>query len=458
MDSTEHHTETKADGVDALQLDLNALPNEPRVDKAVIRYLSAFGSYLKDKTDRLRVPGAAVMVRKGNEIVHLNCYGYANLETGEKITPATVFDLGSLSKQFTAIAVLSLVYYEKIDINDKISKFFGGFPRYADSITVEQLIHHKSALPDYIEIHVESREAEQDWYDVALKTSDEWYPQMSIRRAKEHTNKDVLQWIASQKLLPRKPNTEFEYSNSGYVVLAELVEQVTKMRFSECLRERVFGALRMDSTYVFDETCAFTKDAPQVLNHARCYNGVKGIGFVPVGYTPLNFICGDGNVHSTILDLAKWDFYLHQLDSVTMYGTTEESQRIAANIFCDLMWKTSQVESRKKVEYGAGWNLLHNKYEDEVVENGQLVTKKYESRAEYHRGEWLGWRSYIARGSRWLVPEEGKDIDPNTWETLGIIVLSNGNQFNPCRIARHISQMYWGELKKDNIMNRFECD
>jgi hypothetical protein len=107
------------------------------------------------------------------------------------------------------------------------------------------------------------------------------------------------------------------------------------------------------------------------------------------------------------------------------------------------------------VDYGWGWNLLNDKYEVKV--KGTEVTRKYESRAEYHRGVWLAWRSYIARGSRWVVPEPGKKIDPKTLESLGIIVLSNNHLFNTCRIAQDISRVYWGPLKKDNIMNNFNC-
>ena len=108
------------------------------------------------------------MVRKDDEIVHLNCYGYANLETGAKVRLDTIFDLGSLSKQFTAVAILDLVINNKLCLTDHLSKFFKGFPRYADAITIEDLIHHTSGLPDYVEIYVQSRRAEKDWYDKAM--------------------------------------------------------------------------------------------------------------------------------------------------------------------------------------------------------------------------------------------------------------------------------------------------
>ena len=115
-----------------------------------------------------------------------------------------------------------------------------------------------------------------------------------------------------------------------------------------------------------------------------------------------------------------------------------------------------------KKRYGWGWQLLSDQYEDEVEVNGKRVTRKHESLAEYHRGEWLAWRNYIARGARWVAPEPGKSIDPKTFESLGVIVLCNADfgdkHFTPCRLAQEISKVYLGKWKKDNIMNRFNCD
>jgi len=419
--------------INPLHIDLNAPPINPRIDKIV--------NDLINPNDRDRIPGVAVAVRKQNKIVHLNCYGYANLETGAKITLDTIFDLGSLSKQFTAVAILNLVINNKLSLTDHLSKFFKGFPRYADSITVEDLIHHTSGLPIYNDIYVASRRAAEDWYKVAMARSDDWYPKMLSRRRKEITNKDVLRWIATQKLLPRPPDTEYEYCNSGYVILAELVARVTEKRLGEYLKEALFDGLGMDATYVFDEASRFSPKAPEIVNHAKCYNRVSG-HFVPVGYTPLNFITGDGNIHSTIVDLAKWDRNLHALEF---------------NPVRDLLWTPVKVKSRKKQNYGAGWKLLRDKYEDEIEVKGRRVTRKYERRAEYHRGTWLGWRSFFVRGSRWLVPKGG-GIDPRTKESLGIIVLSNAvfghEQFTTCRIAQEISKVYW---KKNNIMNQLNC-
>jgi CubicO group peptidase (beta-lactamase class C family) len=412
-------------------------PNTSRIDKIVNNYLDKlYGPTLKDRD---HVPGLAVAVKKDDEVVHLNCYGYANLETGAKITLDTIFDLGSMSKQFTAFAVHYLVRSKKIDLNDPLSKFFKGFPHWAD-ITVEDLLHHTSGLPDYFKIYEKLWPAEKGFYKKALKQPDHWYPRMAKRRRKEITNKDVVRWIASEKLMA-DPDTEYDYSNSGYAVLAELVARVTKQRLAEYLKKIFFSKRRMNDTFVFDEDSRFSSDAREIVNHARCYNRVRG-RFVPVGYTPLNFINGDGNVHSTILDLLRWELTLEYHEFDALCYPTEEKESV---IMAELLWTPGRVKHGKLVDYGAGWHLLRWK------------TRKYERRAEYHRGVYLGWRSYYARAARWAVPEAGESVDPKTFESLGIIVLSNADfgekQFTTCRIAHEISKVIW---EKGNIMDEYE--
>ena len=437
---------------DVFQVDPTCWPQEPEIHNIVTDLIKL--------DDRKPSPGVAVAVRVNRQLVHLCCYGYADLEKGIRISPDTVFDLGSLSKQFTALAVLSLVLNKKIDLNDHLSKFFKRFPRYADSITIEDLLHHTSALPSYTDIYVASRRAAEDWYDRALAKPDHWYPNMELRRRKELTNKDVVQWIATQKLLPHPPDTEFEYSNSGYVLLAELVRKMTGQRLNDLLADTFFHDMEMNDTYVFDESSRFPPAARQLVNHAKCYNRVDG-HYVPVGYTPLNFITGDGNVHSTIKDLMRWELTLSLVELMELCFPEQAVKESEGINFRELLWTPVLIKKNKQVNYGAGWNLRREKYRETVASKRGPVTTIYETRAEYHRGVWLGWRNYFARASRWRVPKPGKNVDPKNLESMGIIVLSNADfgdkQFTPCRIAQEISRLYWGSRKKDNIMNSFNC-
>ena len=434
---------------DIVEPDKQNLPIDPRVNKIVAPYYHQLGGYLERSMRRI-LPGAAVMVRNNDEVVHVGCYGYANVEDEQKITPDTVFDLGSLSKQFTAFAALWL--FNENELQLPLSDFFAGFPRYADEITVRDLIHHLSGLPDYMALHGASRRVRPDWYEAALRKADGWYPQMEARRAREYTNKDVVRWIASQKLLPRKAGSEFEYSNSGYVLLAELIEMRTGARLADVLRKMIFDPLGMKDTYLFDEARCFPKDARELVNHARCYNRTREKGFVPVGYTRLNFIYGDGNVHSTITDLMKWELALHRLDYGTMCSDPNVEDDDLKRVR-DLMWSPIKT-GNKVVNYSAGWNLMFERRK--IREAGRKVARRFESSAEFHRGEWLAWRSYIARATRGVVRRDNT-IDPKTWASLGIIVLTNNKNFNACAVLQKISHVYWGPLKKDNIMNRFNC-
>ena len=452
MASRKVRKEKDQDLFDFFRVDTNSLVHEPEIDKLVTNLINP--------NDRDRTPGVAVAVRVNQQVVHVNCYGYADLETGIKITPDTIFDLGSLSKQFTALAVLSLALDKQLDLNDHLSKFFKRLPRYADSITVEDLLHHTSALPSYTDIYVASRRAAEDWYDRALAKADHWYPQMQIRRRRELTNKDVMQWIGTQKLLPRAPDTEYEYSNSGYVILAELVAKVTGKRFGEYLREVLFDDMEMKDTYVFDESSGFAPGAREIVNHAKCYNRVNG-RFVPVGYTPLNFITGDGNVHSTIKDLLRWELSLSLVDMMGLCFPEEAKKESEGIDFRELLWTPVSISRNRHVNYGAGWNLRKDRFKKTVEGRHGPETITYRTRTEYHRGEWLGWRNFFARGSRWPEPKPGKNVDPRKLESLGIIVLSNADfgdkQFTTCRIAQDISRLYWGRWKKENIMANFNC-
>ena len=121
----------------------NAPPRQARIDKIVNDYLSKLYEGLSREDGR--VPGVAVAVRWNKKIVHLNCYGYANLETGARIKPETVFDLGSMSKQFTAAAAYNLMIHNQLDMKDRLSRFFKDLPDWADAITVEDLLHHTAA-------------------------------------------------------------------------------------------------------------------------------------------------------------------------------------------------------------------------------------------------------------------------------------------------------------------------
>src|ERR1043166_363613 len=445
------------------RFDLKKLPSDPRIDDLMAEYLKKLRSSLpKNKRETGYVPGAAVMVRHCDNLIHLRGYGHANLETGAEITPKTVFDLGSVSKQFTAFAVLST--FNRPELDTPISYFFRGLPSFGEEITILDLIQHTSALPEYIKLYVAAGFANENFYDGAMSRADDWYPQMARRKKKKIlSNKGVLKLVASQKLLPREPDLEFQYSNTGYVLLAELLRRATQQSLADILEQKVFKVVGMKDTYVLDEKISFRKSAPQIANHARCYNVPRrGKGYVPVGYTPVNYVYGDGNIQSTIVDMAKWDAHLTLLDYMNVCTDQPECEKHTLDART-LIWEPAELRGRRRVDYGAGWNLIRNRYKAVEKINGQTITRTIKSRAEDHRGEWLGWRSYIARAQRWVAEDESGRVNPNTWQSMGVVVLMNNTvpathaQFYGCTLAQEIARLAWGDFKRDNIMRRVDC-
>jgi hypothetical protein len=127
------------------------------------------------------------------------------------------------------------------------------------------------------------------------------------------------------------------------------------------------------------------------------------------------------------------------------------------------MWEPAELKKGKRADYGAGWNLIRNKYKALVNINGQQVPTIIKSRAEFHRGEWLGWRSYFSRAQRWVAEDEWGHVDPGTWQSMGVVILMNNTataahaQFYGCTLAHEIARLAWGDFKKDNIINRVDC-
>ena len=229
------------------------------------------------KLDADQAPGCSVGVYHAGEIVFEKGYGYANLEWGGKNTPTTPIYLASMSKQFTAASTLLLVGDGKLARTDDVRKYIPELPDYGKVITVENLLHHTGGVRDYgLLLGLSGREED----DLA-------------------TTKDVLSLLSRQKRLNFAPGTEFSYTNSGYVLLGEIVARVSGMTLAEFEKERIFAPLAMTSTFVKDD---YTRVVPgRAAGYAMGKD--KTVHFA-MGHSQ---IVGQGNILSTIRDLAKWD-------------------------------------------------------------------------------------------------------------------------------------------------------
>lgn len=224
-----------------------------------------------------RGPGCATGVYRDGKLVLSRGYGLANVELGVPITPATVFDIGSVSKQFTAMAVILLAHDGKIALDDDIRKYLPEIRDYGTRITIRNLLNHSSGIPDFLNLFFIKGYDERD--AVALP--------------------EILDMLARQDRLMFAPGSAFSYSNSGYILLAEIVARTAGQPFSRFAEERIFRPLGMTDTHVHD-------DAGRVVpRRAYAYHGDPASGLTAGGS---NFaVPGDGAVYTTVDDLRKWD-------------------------------------------------------------------------------------------------------------------------------------------------------
>lgn len=231
-------------------------------------------------------PGGAVGIIRNGKLLYSKGFGMADLEHGVTNTPNTVFYLASVSKQFTAFCILLLEEQGKLSLDDTIQKYLPDFPVYDRPIAISHLIHHTSGLRDYSTlIDLQGRSYLEDI-----------------------SEREVYELIKRQKSLNFSPGDEYMYSNSGYFLLAKIVEMVSHQTLREFAAENIFKPLGMSSTTFLDDNRMLIK------NRAFSYEKNKG------GESFNNIIrrfdlVGSGGVYSTIEDLARWD---HNFDDNTL--------------------------------------------------------------------------------------------------------------------------------------------
>ena len=271
---------------------------------------------------------------KDGRIVHERGYGMADLDHDEKITPTTVFHVGSISKQFTAFAILVLARDGKISLDDPVRKYIPELPDFGVPITLRQLLHHTSGL--------------RDWEE--LLTFDGWRIYGDVV-----TDSDVLAVMSREKELNFPPGSEFMYSNTGYTLLAQVVARVSGESFREFTTSRLFRPLGMQQTH-------FRDDHGEVVEHlASAYEQKNGAFELSV---PNFDAVGNTNLLTTVEDLARWDenFYTGRVGGAQVIKQMQECGKLndgtqlnyAAGLFVDLDCKlTSEEHSGGDAGYAA---------------------------------------------------------------------------------------------------------
>lgn len=325
-------------------------------------------------------PGAAVLVLKNGHAVFERGYGVTDLQTLRRIDAHTNFRLASVTKQFTAMAIMLLVREGKLSYETRLSDIFPDFPESGKLITIRNLLNHTSGLPDYEDLMPKFNS----------RTSGDQIPQIQ--------DAEVFELLKHQGTTKFAPGTQWDYSNSGYVVLGLIVAKASGKPFGEFLRERFFAPLKMD------QTIAYQKGKNAVQNRAFGHSMVNGV-WRQTDQSPTSATLGDGGVYSSLVDLAKWDRALREH---ALLGAAEVQAALTPVSVPD---GSPKEPDGSPAAYGFGWFL--NPY-------------KGHSRM-WHYGETVGFRTAIQR-----FPAD----------KLTIIILCNRSDLNPTALALRIADLY----------------
>lgn len=247
--------------------------------------------------DRPNSPGCALGVIRNGKFVYKRGYGMADLDHGVPLTPQSVFYIASMSKQFTAASIALLVEQGKLSLEDDIRKYLPEMGKYERPIKIRNLIHHTSGIRDYIVLHYLRGLPSQP-----INSDAEMYETMALT-----TNEDVVKLITRQRGLNFLPGAESAYSNSNYILLAEIVKRVSGKPLSQFAEENIFKPLGMFHTHYYEDLMVVVKD------RAIGYSPRSDGRFVPVRLN--NGTVGPAGILTTVDDLLLWDrnFYQNKL-------------------------------------------------------------------------------------------------------------------------------------------------
>lgn len=281
-------------------------------------------------------PGAAVLVMKKGEVLYERGYGAAELNHYDPVLPHTNFRLASVSKQFTATAILILVEQQSLSLDSRLVDLVPEFPKYGKLISVRHLLNHTSGLRDYENL-------------------------IPSTQTKQLTDEDVLQIFIKQESLYFTPGSQYRYSNGGYVLLGLIVERVTGKNFAQFLKETIFHPLGMNDTLMYDGPA--TTIAHRAFGHSP-----SGAGFKQTDQDITSATRGDGGVYSSVHDWMSWEKAIQQ-----NLILTKESQ--------DLIFTPGKLNNGSLTNYGFGWML------------DSFKGLKH----QYHTGSTIGFRTAVER-------------------------------------------------------------
>ena len=311
-------------------------------------------------------PGASVLVFKDDKIVFKKGYGVSNVSTQEKITQNTNFRLASVTKQFTAMSILLLVQKGRLKLEDPLKKYFPSFPVYGKDIKINHLLTHTSGLMDYEDL-------------------------IPPKQVMQLHDTNCLQLMYKANGLYFTPGAQYKYSNTGYAILALVVEKISGQDFGVFLKENIFKPLKMKYSVAFEE------GKSTIPNRAFGYSMDNG-SWVETDQSLTSAVLGDGGIYTNTIEMTQW---IKALWDYKLLGSEMQIQS----------WTRKKLNNGAPIEYGYGWH----------VEDYKNITHPH------HGGSSIGFRNQLL-----LFPEQ----------KLMVILLTNRNEGDPMNEAHKIADLY----------------
>lgn len=320
----------------------NIQPIDKKTDKALTQFMfkektTGIDSFLTRHKKRYNFQGNILVGHKGH-IIYKQTFGYANPKTKTELDENSVFQLASVTKQFTATAIMLLQQKGFLSYDDTVQHYIPEFPY--QGITIKMLLNHTSGLPNYM-----------------------WLLEHHWNKDNIPYNDDVIDLLSNHKLnLNFTPGTRFNYSNTGYVILASIIERVSGVAYSEFLDEYIFSPLDMENSFVYSPS--IDESSNNTISGYRSW----GNTYRSIPNTINDGTVGDKGVHSTINDLYKWDQALHGEELLS-----EENKEKA--------FEPVTLKNGYQYPYGFGFRI-------KTIDSSKVV---------YHYGKWNGFRTGLVR-------------------------------------------------------------
>jgi CubicO group peptidase (beta-lactamase class C family) len=290
---------------------------------------------VRAEMQKQHIPGVALLVSRNGQPIRAEGYGLSNVELQVAVKPETIFQSGSVGKQFTATAVMMLVEAGKVRLEDPLTRYFREAPAWWKDVTVHELLSHTAGFTDY-----------PDDFDMR----------------KDYSEEDLLKIVGA---IPPAyaPGTKWSYSNLGYLTLGILIHRVTGEFYGDFLQRKIFKPLEMSTTRIISE-------ADIVPDRSAGYRWVGGELKNQEWVSPLLNTTADGSLYFSVLDLAKWDAALY-------------TGKLLRRASLQQMWRVAALRDGKPNagHYGYGW-FIGSKQGHHVVE---------------HEGQWQGFETQISR-------------------------------------------------------------